>query len=1128
MKPITLTVAGLHSFREKQTIDFGSLCEGGVFGIFGPTGSGKSSILDAMTLALYGKVERASNNTLGILNHAEEQLHVSFIFELENANGAKRYMIERSFKRADELRVKSAVSRLIEIGDESVVLADKIGEVNLSIQELLGLTIDDFTRAVVLPQGKFAEFLSLKGVDRRQMLQRLFNLEQYGDKLNKRLKSKLTKAKNELGEVIAEQTGLGDASSEAIKIAEQELKEVEILLDKRQTELTKVETDYERSKNIWEWQQQKVAITTRLEEVNQNKPSIHVLEEKVKQAEESDRVKPYLEEYEAARNSVETWTATYKTLHDQLLVKKVENNKSSQSYQQARAEKTEKLPGLVTRKQQLLDAKNVQEKITVLKRESEALMQKSDGLQAQKLEKHRLVEGMSLFITEELEKQKKRKEWISSKTISVNERVEQRKAYNQKQTIVHNRENLQELLSDVENKKNQASETEKQLYFKNEELLQGKKRLEALFVKTATTYDAVCNNERQSEVLIAKLEEMLSEKNQELEAIRRNNLAIQLAGQLKAGEACPVCGSTEHPNPVMVHDDHGKQLETEIKKLSEEITSVRGLSQEYTTLKLKLEQISQGIVQEYPGELNVTANEKGEQLINQLDPFSQIKALDVEQKSLQQDLIQLQETGRKAIQGIRAVVQQITQLKSTNEMNRSAYQEIMERVKKLEETIEAQMTEWNQTFTSVVFEAVETRLEEISKNDKLVQELSQEVEKCATILEQKENERNHYLSECNEIDRNMVECTSILRGKEDLLKELNDQLAKEIGNNDIDQLLKETEHMLHYLEETESKAYETWQLIQKECNKLENEAHAASQSLNEGKLRLEKATTKWNEVLSQTSFSQIEEVKAAHLSKEVQNSYKNQIETFWDTFKQLEAELLKINNLLQDSVLSLEKWEEIQQMREEMRAMLNEAVEAKGAALKALQVLRDKHERFNELEERRLELDELVELYNKLQSVFKGNSFVEYIAEEQLVQVSLEATERLGILTRQRYAIEVDSQGGFIMRDDANGGVRRPVTTLSGGETFLTSLALALSLSAQIQLRGEYPLQFFFLDEGFGTLDSDLLDTVVSALEKLHSEQLAVGVISHVQELRARLPKRLIVEPAEHSGRGTVVRLETL
>ena len=82
MKPICLEIMGLNSFHEPQVIDFERLSETGVFGIFGPTGSGKSSILDALTLALYGTVERASNNTQGILNHAAQQLGVKFTFAL--------------------------------------------------------------------------------------------------------------------------------------------------------------------------------------------------------------------------------------------------------------------------------------------------------------------------------------------------------------------------------------------------------------------------------------------------------------------------------------------------------------------------------------------------------------------------------------------------------------------------------------------------------------------------------------------------------------------------------------------------------------------------------------------------------------------------------------------------------------------------------------------------------------------------------------------------------------------------------------------------------------------------------------------------------------------------------------
>jgi DNA repair exonuclease SbcCD ATPase subunit len=154
MKPIQLTWSGLQSYREKQEIDFTLLCDAGVFGIFGPTGSGKSTILDAITLALYGKVERASNGTQGILNQAENVLAVSFTFELSHADGAKRYRVERQFKRGADVSVLNSMCRLIQVQTEqdSVVLADKAGEVNAQVLEILGLSMQDFSRAVILPQ----------------------------------------------------------------------------------------------------------------------------------------------------------------------------------------------------------------------------------------------------------------------------------------------------------------------------------------------------------------------------------------------------------------------------------------------------------------------------------------------------------------------------------------------------------------------------------------------------------------------------------------------------------------------------------------------------------------------------------------------------------------------------------------------------------------------------------------------------------------------------------------------------------------------------------------------------------------------------------------------------------------
>ena len=136
-------------------------------------------------------------------------------------------------------------------------------------------------------------------------------------------------------------------------------------------------------------------------------------------------------------------------------------------------------------------------------------------------------------------------------------------------------------------------------------------------------------------------------------------------------------------------------------------------------------------------------------------------------------------------------------------------------------------------------------------------------------------------------------------------------------------------------------------------------------------------------------------------------------------------------------------------------------------------------------------------LLEQIKGLLKGNSFIEYVAEERLRYIAREASATLGIMTRFRYALELDSDNGFVIRDNASGGVHRPVTSLSGGEIFLTSLSLALALSSQIHLKGQSPLEFFFLDEGFGTLDNNLLDQVIDSLERISTKERMIGLISH-------------------------------
>ena len=162
-------------------------------------------------------------------------------------------------------------------------------------------------------------------------------------------------------------------------------------------------------------------------------------------------------------------------------------------------------------------------------------------------------------------------------------------------------------------------------------------------------------------------------------------------------------------------------------------------------------------------------------------------------------------------------------------------------------------------------------------------------------------------------------------------------------------------------------------------------------------------------------------------------------------------------------------------------------------------------------------------LYERLRKLLEGNKFMEFVAEEYLQTVAINASNRLLSLTDGRYFLRYDS--GFFVGDNFNGGNLRGVYTLSGGETFLVSLSLALALSAEICARSLRPIEFFFLDEGFGTLDERLIDTVMDSLERLKSENFSIGIISHVEELKHRIDRRLLVTKATERH-GSQVRME--
>ncbi len=174
MRPLALRIKGFTSFRDEQTIDFTDL---DLFALWGPTGSGKSSVLDAMTYALYGKVDRVEHAS-ALVSQGQPRMSVSFDF---SADG-RSYRVTRSTPPT-----KVRLEKLDESGRWTSfgVGADKVTEVNRSLIDLIGLDYLAFTRSVLLPQGKFAEFLAGDATDRRKILTELLGLELF-EKMAKR------------------------------------------------------------------------------------------------------------------------------------------------------------------------------------------------------------------------------------------------------------------------------------------------------------------------------------------------------------------------------------------------------------------------------------------------------------------------------------------------------------------------------------------------------------------------------------------------------------------------------------------------------------------------------------------------------------------------------------------------------------------------------------------------------------------------------------------------------------------------------------------------------------------------------------------------------------------------------
>lgn len=1161
MRPIKLKIKGLNSFIEEQTIDFEKLTDRGLFGIFGPTGSGKSTVLDGITLALYGDVSRKSSN---YINTNCDRLNVSFEFQISGAE-TKRYLVNREFKRDKKSgNPVSGKCKIVDITNGEEVLADKVKAVTDKCKEVIGLSLEDFTRTVVLPQGKFSEFLKLEGKPRREMLERLFNLEQYGDNLSRKLSREINKEKTENSVLLGQLMGYEDISEDKKKKKEEELRISIDNLNKANEELKILDKDFKENAELWEMQLEVNDYKGKEKILVEKASEINSFKEKVKTAEGANKVKPYLVAYEETLKNIrstEKELSELKVKCEELKVKKIS---LEEEWNKAREIKDTKLPEYKIQEEKIKDAiedkkvlialeseiKDINDKVELLNKkkkenedkltDSENRLKKGNDLLKEKEEyrdtlninselKQDVLQGV--VITRDYNSFLKSIDDCKEKIDNI--KIELKKSLKEKELLIAEVNNKNNLLK---NSENNLEELIKDCPGNQNDLFDMQEKYSELKGKL-DIYNRDKEDIKRSNNLINESEEYLKPKKEEyinLESeikklklnileIERENLAHKLREELKSGDICPVCGSIEHYKENIKH--------IEIKDISSLEENIDLKEKQFNNLSDSIKDMEAKInlAKEKIEEGKATINNLGEEFNEELVISMQNRVNDLRLKLNEYN--NKKEELEKIIKSLREEFNilnvNFTKLETKISSDESLIKSLEEENKNKELKLKEIESELNALKEKTKVEDFIVKNGEINKVEKEREDVEKTIKSYRNRLEELSKNKEEAIKNLNDTNQDLAKINTALEEKNKVREESLIKIKTKVEDIDnIEEILKNIQREIKIIEDNyivaEKKKVEANNYYE-ECNSKFISIVSRSEELYK---RKESEKEKLDKVLKEEHFLNIDEVKENILDKSKIEALKNEIDNYSNSLAKIKGAIESISKKIGDRELTEEQWNTIQREKEEKEIKVKELSEIKIKVQEELKIIEEKMLELKDLLKQKEELDHKLALLNDLDKLFKGKKFVEFVAATRLKYVSLEASRKLKEITNGNYGLEVDEDGRFIIRDYKNGGAERDASTLSGGETFLASLALALALSAEIQLKGTAPLELFFLDEGFGTLDDNLLEVVMSSLERIHNDRLKVGIISHVESIKNRVPVKLLITPAEAGMGGSKVKIE--
>jgi ATPase involved in DNA repair len=1175
----------------------------GLFGITGPTGAGKTTILDAITVALYHNVPRfnqsqAATGLVDVVSRGADDAFARVTFETNGTLYEAFWGIRLKRKGGARLTNPIETVHLKNLTDESII-AEKKSEKERKVEEITQLNYKQFLRSVMLAQGEFAAFLSANKNEKGALLEQITGQEIY----------------KRIGEAVRSRINAEGSTLDAIK---SKINTTDLLTDEERTDLNSrqallheevkvIDKSWQEANRMVSWYEVEAKFAERKRQLadrqaelitrrEQHQPELLALEIHQK----AEPFKPLITELQRTEAELQRKQERNRLLlqqqEEQAAQMKVADDrlKLSQSAQQAAEETFRNWQPQLDKVMQLdTELRSIAEQITRIgetkKSDAEALTLLQKNISTKQLAftqyQAQLKEVEAFLQTEKdlPEIENSLAEWVKHFSVRSQLAVQQVKTGSRldenSKLLQSVDEQIAKLLAEYTTKKTQLAEsqtkektlTEKvvqhpleqylkqkdewvakqallnrlqQISFSFLSLSQQKKELdEGVKVQTENQKTLQSEQKRQQEALEnAKASLLKSERILELES--RIKSYEEERGKLVEGEPCALCGSTVHP---YVKKYAGLELSATQKQVADEKTLVEKLQNELNAILANVAAVQARIE---------AGTIQAAQLASQLAQLeADFKAGDVSfaitgKETLAAGLVE-------ANQALNALEGQI-----------SGAQLLQKEREKLLSDIQTFSNEFAQITNngtelrgkqSALKQQIETDQKEAERLQTeltiVVNQLTESIGKYGFELPQVEETEPFIAGLQKRISRYKEQST--LQNK--LLTDIN-SLAAELKSQSESAAEKETalqQQQKQYDEQTalfSEKETERIAILPKELS-VEKQREALTQQQQSAQQQLQSATDHRHaihekllatrtelETLSKESLAQkeqhdaLQEQLAAQLADTpflsrvtveealLSDERKRQFEQLK---KQLDDTALELNTLekqWQSESETHQQARNFEQTAEEALAQKQKCEADRGTMQKQLGEITERFRKDEEIKQRNLLVveqiiaqEKVVKKWNALYTLLGGskdsfNTYIQRLTLKHLVRLAnghlSKLNNRYSLYMGDKYKAGEELQ--FVLIDHDQTDEMRYVETSSGGEKFLISLALALGLSdiASRNVR----IGSLFIDEGFGTLDAHTLETVIATLETLQSQGKMIGIISHVDSLKERIPTQIVVK----------------